>query len=490
MGTGEIIGMISAFTTMTTLIMYLMIASIISRNRRKRRIRMKIKSSVALVLIVLLTFFVVGCKAKDSTPASVQSTEGKAVEVVGFGEKNPEDYNATLVLMAHSKQLGDVVDRFMEKYPNIKVEWDLVPGSEHLQAITSRVNTQELPDIMTFKTEFAKFITNIPNCYANLSEAPYDAESIAKKMVPYTVGLSRDNDGNLRGLSWQATVGGIYYRRSLAKEYFGTDDPEEINKIFSSWDNILEAARELKEKSNGEIAMFPEYEKLSFIFNMQRDMGWVGEDGKLHYDRDVLEEYFNLSKTLYEEDLVSQARWADELYFKSMKDNTAFAYCAPTWASNFVILPNAPETFGDWGLALPPAPYFRGGTFLGISHNTKHPEEAWLLFDFILNDTDSLMQYGIDDGDYVANMEVQQAIAALPVDEVNANAMMGGQNVYAFYNKLIEKPIRAELVSEYDATIDTLYELACRAYAEEGKTLEEAIKQFEDEVYSLHPELK
>ena len=39
-----------------------------------------------------------------------------------------------------------------------------------------------------------------------------------------------DSDGNLKGLSWQGCPGTMIYRRDIAKEVFGTDDPAEVQK--------------------------------------------------------------------------------------------------------------------------------------------------------------------------------------------------------------------------------------------------------------------
>lgn len=468
---------------------------------------MKASKYVALFLAVILVFSILltGCQQGSpgseaasgntasggpdsgsvSAPASTQAADD-------FGSKDPASYKAKLQFMAHSKQLEAVVNRFTEKYPGIEVEWILIPGSEHLQQIMTRVNSGNLPDVFTFKTEFARYITNAPNCYANLSEAPYKGEEVAKNLVPYTVDLSRDKDGKLRGLTWQATVGGIYYRRSIAKQYFGSDDPAEISKLFSSWDNYFNAARKLKDQSGGKVSMLAEYKRLRLILAMERQTGWVGSDGKLFYDENYIKKYFDYAKLMYDEGLLAKTT-SDAEYMGTMQNGNVFSYIAPTWGLNFQIMPNAPDTAGDWGLALPPTAYFSGGTFVGISYKTAHPEESWLLFNYIVNDEDSLYQYGLDDGDYVTNLNVQQKIGALSADQtkdVKSIQFMGGQNIYAFYNELLKNPIRAELVTAYDSVIDTQLELACTSYVENGKTYDQALKQFLDEVYNAAPELK
>ena len=53
------------------------------------------------------------------------------------------------------------------------------------------------------------------------------------------------------------SVAGIAYIKSLAKEYFGTDNPEEMEAIFTNWDAFIEKGKEVLQKSGGKVKMFP-----------------------------------------------------------------------------------------------------------------------------------------------------------------------------------------------------------------------------------------
>lgn len=63
----------------------------------------------------------------------------------------------------------------------------------------------------------------------------------------YTKDVVTDSNGNLKGSSWQACPGVMVYRRDVAKEVFGTDEPAEIQEIFNDWDKFNEAAAKLKD---------------------------------------------------------------------------------------------------------------------------------------------------------------------------------------------------------------------------------------------------
>src|SRR5690606_10337164 len=68
-------------------------------------------------------------------------------------------------------------------------------------------------------------------------------------------GSNRMNE--LVGVDQTLTPAGLAFRRDLAKQYWGTDDPKELEKMLSTWDDFILKGIELKEKSNGQVLMFP-----------------------------------------------------------------------------------------------------------------------------------------------------------------------------------------------------------------------------------------
>ena len=64
----------------------------------------------------------------------------------------------------------------------------------------------------------------------------------------YTKDVVTDVNGVIRGTSWQATPGLFAYRRSIAKDVLGTDDPDEVQAMLSDWDKFDEVAYKMQEK--------------------------------------------------------------------------------------------------------------------------------------------------------------------------------------------------------------------------------------------------
>ena len=76
-----------------------------------------------------------------------------------------------------------------------------------------------------------------------------DAKLKEADIAPYTVDIGTNSSGDLVGLGYQATGGAFIYRRSIAKDVWGNDDPAFVtSKVGPGWDRFFAAAEELARK--------------------------------------------------------------------------------------------------------------------------------------------------------------------------------------------------------------------------------------------------
>lgn len=450
------------------------------RNERKRGIFMKLRKLTAMVLAGIMSCTTgLGC-----VPASAEE---------GFGEKDPASYEANLTMMVHTTdQPNYMIEKFNEIYPNIHIELVVVPAGEQQEKIMNMVAAgDDVPDLFTSRTQFVKAIVNSDQYYADLNAEPYNATDWTSSIEPYVVEVGTDSQGALRALSWQCPVGGIYYRRSLAKEFFGTDDPQEMSEKFSSFENILETAREISEKTNGEVKFDGDaLTDLSYL-TMTNAGGYM--IGNVLNTGEEVKAMFELAKTMYEEDLTGKFYNDAQSSVAAKSEGKIFADVKPTWGLTNDILINLPEQAGDWGLAAGPYPYTGGGTWIGISKTTEHQEEAYLFLKFILTNEDFIYDYAVNFGDYVSNVKVQQKVAALPEEEaskLNIFTFLGGQNAYEYWNGELAKGVNATAFSPYDEFFSKYLLAAMEAYAVGNLSLDEAIAQYQSECQNYAPSIE
>jgi hypothetical protein len=189
----------------------------------------------------------------------------------------------------------------------------------------------------------------------------------------------------------------MYFRRSLAREYFGTDDPNVIQQYFRDMNTMLSSAERIRDASNGETFTITSHIELSNLFFANRSTPWV-VNNRLMHDDPILEQYFDIARAFRDNGLEAElGTWSGE-WFSGMSDTLVdahgvprqiFSYFLPTWG--IFILSGAAasdetDTTGDWAAIPGPLPYQWGGAWFAIPNNAPNPEVARAFLDFVFTE--------------------------------------------------------------------------------------------------------
>jgi ABC-type glycerol-3-phosphate transport system substrate-binding protein len=401
----------------------------------------------------------------------------------GNGEDvGPGELSGTITVWAFNDEFDDMIPMFEEAYPDIEVEFTKIPSDEIVPKLEAVLETGVgVPDVFVGEQAWVKRWIDM-DVWENLSADPYNADELAKDHFEYVKDYVRDAEGNLRGLTWQATPGAVFYRRSLAEEAFGTDDPEEISALMKDMDSFIEMGRTLKEKTGA--FLVPGVNDIQRLFFFNKKQPWV-VDGKLVIE-DIVLEYFDVAKTLRDEGLDGKIdMWTGE-WFTGMNENV-FSYVLPTWGLFFALEPNAEEVSGDWAAAHGPASYMWGGTWVGIAKASENKNLAWQFVKYITTDKEFLKQWALDSGDFVSDMAVVEEIVG-----DYSREFLGGQNHYAYFYeeaKRLGESGWAERVTGYDEDIQNSFLEALQEYVVGNKSKDEAIEYFKELVITQYPDI-
>jgi len=354
----------------------------------------------------------------------------------------------------------------------------------------------DMPHIFTAESAFVLRYTqgtmaNYAMPYSNLIP-DLDARIAEAGIAPFTVVIgSRGNDGVV-GLAFQSTGGAMIYRRSIAQEVFGTDDPAEIARITGAngWDSFLDAAREL------EAAGYAAVVGAGDLWQAIRTTGspWV-VDGELVIDP-ARAQMMQLHRALYQENLMIDAgAWSADwnAAMGGVSEREVFAFFGPAWLINHVMVDHVGDTYGDWAVAVPPAGFFWGGTWTVVNNDT--PEELhevlgafleWLTLDTTPNG----FQYKFANGIFTTALYEAGIISAQPnitKDVVASSVVMniadghvsllGGQDMFATFAPAASYATGAAL-TEYDIQINDWFLDQSEQFAIGEKDLEEALHDF------------
>ncbi len=371
-----------------------------------------------------------------------------------------------------------VIDAYMESHPNVKIEATATEWGDMLtKAQQALASGSELPTIIPMD------ITLIGNWKKmGITENLLDYGLDTSKYNPALIEAATDEDGKVVGLFENVCPAGIAYKRDLAKEYFGTDDPAELAEMFSSYDAYVEKGKEVAEKSDGEVFLFHSGQAVAEWLYFASDIANVTDDTINMTDKmtDVMGKLVELRDAGAVDSYQNGTAEANATY----ADDKHIFYPCPDWALTYYIEGNDPEGSGNWGLIKAPVGYSHGGTAMGITSSaTEEQKEA--AYDFITWAISS------EEGAIVAKDKAGYITqdTTIATDEFCKRAdedFFGGQDISSLYYKDIASSISIATPSVFDNDIVSVRnDVAQQLMNDKEMTVDDAVKAAVEELGQL-----
>ena len=455
------------------------------------------KKLIAMLLALMMVISLAACSNTGDKTSDNPGSGTQGGDVQQGGDQKQDD----IVLWTLSNDLKQFAERYEEQTGN-HVEVVVFDSADFSTKIMQTLGGKS-KDVDVFVGE--------PQMLPNFFEAGFSADlsefdsQVKDRLVGYTYEAGCDEDGVLRAISYQACPGSVIYRIDLAEEVFGTSDPEEIGKHFSSFDEIRKTADTLQAKG---YSIFGDTGSLRW-FSISSNP-WV-KDGQLIVDQDRLD-YFDCAVELYQKNQVAFATEWSAPWYASMagplpqladgddvwgmdKDalmsegqaggegiTQVFSYVMPSWGA-LIVRDNAEGNKGNFGVCSGVCSFFGGGTFLTINEYSQHKEAAQKFIEFCtLNDDTAQWWLEASNGDVVNNKAVLEA------NKDYQNESFGNQNTYAFYLEEMEH-IDYGMITGYDDPIKEAFGAAIMSVQKGEQTKEAAMKEFYTTVITQFPEL-
>ncbi len=457
------------------------------------------KKVVSLLLVSAMTLSMAACGSSDD---SNTSSSGNAAGTETTAEATGDESDQKLVVWTLSNDLIDFGERFQEQ-TGVTVETVVIePGDYPTKVQTALQGGETEPDIIVGEPQMLEDFYDM-GLFASLDD--FGAKDYEGQIVDYVWEVGQDADGVQRAISYQITPAGIYYRRDIATEVFGTDDPEEIGKLFADYSTILKTAQTLKDAG---YRIFSSDAEMNYFSG---DSAWV-IDGVLNVDQ-ARYDYMDLCVDLYQKDLTAYANqwstpwyqamagevpiltadiqsysddsvnvWDSEQFAEATADmdkTEVFAFGLPSWGV-LTMRDNVGETSGLWGVCAGPSYGFGGGTYIGISSLSERKELAWEYVKFCtLNEETADWWIEYSQGDTVS------LVSALEKHKDDTNEIYGGQKLYSFWLEQAEG-IDYSIVTRYDKAIGDAWGNAISKIKTGEMSKEDAINEFYDLVESTY----
>ena len=442
------------------------------------------KKLLSILLAVLMVFALVGCSNNNGggeTPAPTD--EGGEGSVLNVWTWNTEFWDFLGKYYA-----DEVVDEYTLKKGDVTIKRTTYPsdGGAYQDALDAALLNQanaaadEKVDLFLAEADYIIKYTN--------SDATMDVKSIGvtdfSNTYKYTVEAASDANGVVKGVSFQCCPAAVIYRRSIAKDVLGTDDPAEVQAAMDSWDKFNDVAAQAKAKG---YYMIPTTNATYRIFSNNTTSPWVTADGKLNIDANIeawmdqSEDYVKNGYTAYTSNI-----WGDEATSEMFKTGKTMCFFGPAWYFNFS-MGNAqdPEKGcpGDWAICQGPQAWFWGGTWMLAATGTDNPTMVADIMNTFINNEDVCSKLVSEAAQFSNNQAVNAKFAA---DASYGNAFLGGQNDTAVFVELA-KNIKFQNVTAYDQLCNEGLQTYFQECLDGNVDRATAIANFKDYIKTTYP---
>jgi len=415
-----------------------------------------------------------------------------------------------ITIWTFSDEISNAVLRYQEMYPySIVAKFDIhrVIVSDYDGMYEQAIEPALLaggsgaPDLYLAEQAFAlKFMqgdfSSFAATYSELGISDVEGKIRAAGLSQYAVDAGRRN-GEVVGLRYQETAGCFIYRRSIALNTWGTDDPAFVGaKIGPGWDRFASAAAELN--ANG----YAIVHGAGDIWQAAREgasQPWVVNNRLVIDPARLL--FMDVAKELYDNEYVLGGyAWSDS-WFRAMEGRTypeVFGYIGPSWLLNYVIANNCGDTYGDWAVTSSPVSFSWGGAWVLGNKDLEGEKRAavaelieWLTLDTSETGFQYLFATGtLYDGsqlfsdmtNYWGDVTRDTVPSSVVMSKIDSSlSVLGGQNMNEYYLPAAAN-VRSSHWHEYDSKINVLFMDYCDMYYNGYMSKDEVITEFKYEV--------
>ena len=480
----------------------------------------KFFKALSVLLIFAMVLSMAGCsnddsssskkrkkKHKDRDKKKIEETEEpQVVDTIPVIETEPTEVwsepaeKAVINLWAYTDEVPRMVDKYIDLHPEFAEKYEIVvtikPTTDGIYQpeLDSALiyGGEEAPDMYCVESAFVfKYVDGSMSEYA----APYYEYGITTTdinsagLAPYSVDIgTRDADNEVVALAYQSTGSAFIYRRSIAIDTFGTDDPAAIEEIIGAGsgdlNKFMEAAEELSK--HGYVAVSGPYDIWRMFADASTD-GWV-VDKRLCIDP-AREAYIDYAKELFDGGYTNKhAEWTMD-WMTDMASDNCFGYFGPAWFIQYTLESNCSSTFGDWAICTPPMSFCWGGTWL-VGNKNSSPEVkegvAELMRWITVDTSEEGLQYFWANG-MLNDVGTKDSVTSSVVMAKSNGELdiLGGQDMFDVFVKCNEM-VNGTNFTEYDEQLDYLWKDEVNQYLIGDLTRSEAIEEFVEYAYDWY----
>ena len=454
------------------------------------------KKRVVAVLMAAVTVagLLAGCGGStDSGSGSggAESTEeGKVINIYSWNDEFRTGLEAVYPEVESTSDDGTVTTL----KDGTEIHWIINPNQDGVyqqkldEALLNQADAaaDDKVDIFLSETDYVfKYTDADANVAMPLTDLGIDPDTELADQYEFTKTTASDQNGVQRGSTWQCCPGLLVYRRDIAKDVFGTDDPQKVGEKVKDWDTLKATAGELKEKG---YYTFASYADTFRLYGNSIDEPWVESGDTVVKVNQNIMDWVSDSKEWLDAgyfDSTVKGQWNDDWNKAMSSSSKVFAFLFPAWGIDFTLNPNWDGEEGAWAVTNPPQEYNWGGSYIHACTGTDNPEHVKDIILSLTADKDNLLKISKDYLDYTNTVSGMQEAAQS--DEF-ASDFLGGQNAYEYYAPVAEN-IQIAPLSAYDQGCVELIQNSFSDYFQGNVDFDRAKENFETAIKERYPDI-
>ena len=456
---------------------------------------MKKKLVSSLLAVSMLTAALTGCGGNNgSTPDNAgndASEEGKVINIYSFNEEL-----RTRVTFVYPEIVETSEDGTVSKLKDgTEIHWIINPNQDGVyqdkldEALSNQLSASDDDKVDIFAAELdyiVKYTDADIEAAMTLESLGINPDTDLADQYDFTKTVASDQNGVMRASTWQACPGVLVYRRDIAKDVFGTDDPVEIGKKTADWATMKATAEELKAKG---YYAFSSYADTFRTYSNNMAQEWVTAENPTTIKVDQkLMDWVSDSKEWLDAgyfDPTVKGQWNSDWYTAMGSSSKVFAFLFPAWGIDTQMVPNWDGEAGAWAVTNAPLSYNWGGTYVLAATGTDNPQHVKDIILALTGNKENLTTITKKYSDFTNAKSVMETAAT---DDSFASDFLGGQNPYEYFSDSLAS-IKMAPLSAYDQGCVELIQNSFSDYFQGQVDFDKAKENFETAIMERYPEI-
>ena len=418
------------------------------------------------------------------------SNEGKVINVYSFNDELRTRITAVYPEVVDTSDDGTT----SSLKDGTEIHWIINPNQDGVyqdkldEALNNQLTAADDDKVDIFAAEIdyvVKYTDADIDAAMPLEALGINPETDLADQFDFTKTVASDQNGVMRASTWQACPGVLVYRRDIANEVFGTDDPEVIGEKTKDWDAMKATAEELKAKG---YYAFSCYTDTFRTYSNNISEPWVAPgETTIKVDQKIID-WVTDSKEWKDAgyfDPAVKGQWNADWFTAMSSSSKVFAFLFPAWGIDTQLKPNWDGENGAWAVTNAPLSYNWGGTFVLAAEGTDNPGHVKDILLALTADADNLKMISKEYADFT---NAKTLMEAAKTDNSFASDFLGGQNPYTYFTPGADAIEMAPL-SAYDQGCVELIQNAFGDYLQGQIDYDKAKQNFETAVRERYPEI-